>query len=81
MFEFVAFAELQTDMTDFTSDLGDGSIHFFDFKNYAMRVLFPGINHHPVMAEKMVNVDLSCYRECVMFTLNCLHLYILFLFL
>ncbi len=42
-------------MTDFTSDLGDGCIHFFDFKNYAMRVLFPGVDHHAVMDEKMVS--------------------------
>jgi hypothetical protein len=41
-------------MTDFTTDLGDGAIHFFDFKNYAMRVLFPGVNSHSVMKEKMV---------------------------
>ncbi|CAB4010103.1 plexin-A4, partial, partial [Paramuricea clavata] len=52
-----AFAELQTDMTDFTTDLGDGSIHFFDFKNYAMRVLFPGVNSHSVMKEKMAQED------------------------
>ena len=42
-------------MTDFTTDLGGGGIHFFDFKNYAIRVLFPGVEEHVVMEEKRVN--------------------------
>lgn len=62
----VAFAELQTDMSDFTTDLGDGSIHFFDFKNYAMHVLFPGVDSHDVMKERKVSysyMDLM-YKSC-----------------
>ena len=57
----VAFAELQTDMTDFTTDLGDGAIHFFDFKNYAMRVLFPGVDSHDIMKDKMVCCNFLYY--------------------
>ena len=57
----VAFAELQTDMSDFTTDLGDGCIHFFDFKNYALRVLFPGVDSHDVMKERKVRYKVSLF--------------------
>ncbi|XP_060073479.1 plexin-A4-like [Ylistrum balloti] len=37
-----AFAELQTDMTELTSDLyGQVAIPFWDYRTYCMRVLFP----------------------------------------
>ncbi|XP_055883626.1 plexin-A2-like isoform X2 [Biomphalaria glabrata] len=48
-----AFAELQTDMTELTSDLSGGcSIPFWDYRTYCMRVLFPPeCNDHPVIKE------------------------------
>ena len=64
----LAFAELQTDMSDFTTDLGDGSIHFFDFKNYAMHVLFPGVDSHDVMKERKVGlyfIDTLCINYTI----------------
>ncbi|XP_066284812.1 plexin-A1-like isoform X4 [Branchiostoma lanceolatum] len=49
-----AFAELQTDMTDLTSDLGGTGIPFLDYRTYMMRVLFPGQDMHPVLKETNV---------------------------
>ncbi|GFS14071.1 plexin-A2-like [Elysia marginata] len=48
-----AFAELQTDMSELTSDLsGGGSIPFWDYRTYCMRVLFPpDCNDHAVIRE------------------------------
>ncbi|KAH9508125.1 Plexin-A4 [Bulinus truncatus] len=48
-----AFAELQTDMSELTSDLSGGcSIPFWDYRTYCMRVLFPPeCNDHPVIRE------------------------------
>lgn len=46
-----AFAELQTEVTDLTSDLGGMSgIPFRDYRSFTMRVLFPTVpeNDHPV---------------------------------
>ena len=47
----VAFAELQTEVTDLTSDLGGLSgIPFRDYRSFTMRVLFPSVpeNDHPI---------------------------------
>ncbi|RUS74742.1 hypothetical protein EGW08_017493, partial [Elysia chlorotica] len=48
-----AFTELQTDMSELTSDLsGGGSIPFWDYRTYCMRVLFPpDCNNHAVIRE------------------------------
>ncbi|XP_035826878.1 plexin-A2 [Aplysia californica] len=47
-----AFAELQTDMSELASDLsGGGSIPFWDYRTYCMRVLFPGVTDHTVIRE------------------------------
>ncbi|BFZ08936.1 hypothetical protein BsWGS_11975 [Bradybaena similaris] len=48
-----AFAELQTDMSELTSDISGGSsIPFWDYRTYCMRVLFPPeCNDHPVIRE------------------------------
>uniref|UniRef100_S4R799 Plexin cytoplasmic RasGAP domain-containing protein n=1 Tax=Petromyzon marinus TaxID=7757 RepID=S4R799_PETMA len=46
-----AFAELQTDINELTSDLDGTGIPFLDYRTYAMRVLFPGIEEHPVLKE------------------------------
>lgn len=49
-----AFAELQTDIHELTNDLDGAGIPFLDYRTYAMRVLFPGIEDHPVLKEMEV---------------------------
>lgn len=44
-----AFAELQTEMTDLTSDLTSGGIPFLDYCTYAMKILFPNVDDHVVL--------------------------------
>ncbi|CAG0902543.1 unnamed protein product [Cyprideis torosa] len=44
-----AFAELQTEITDWTSDMTHGGIPFLDYRTYAMKILFPNIEKHLVM--------------------------------
>uniref|UniRef100_A0A665VW59 Plexin-A2-like n=1 Tax=Echeneis naucrates TaxID=173247 RepID=A0A665VW59_ECHNA len=51
-----AFAELQTDINELTSDLDRAGIPHLDYRTYAMRVLFPGIEDHPVLRE-LENVE------------------------
>ncbi|XP_060579456.1 plexin-A2-like isoform X2 [Ruditapes philippinarum] len=54
-----AFAELQTDMTELTSDhFGQIAIPFWDYRTYCMRVLFPqDEDSHPVIRD--LDVDPS----------------------
>lgn len=42
-------------MTDLTSDLTAGGIPFLDYQSYAMKVLFPNSDDHPVLREMQVN--------------------------
>lgn len=58
-FPTLAFAELQTDINELTNDLDGAGIPFLDYRTYAMRVLFPGIEDHPVLKEMEVWVCLS----------------------
>lgn len=46
-----AFAELQTDIHELTQELDGAGIPFLEYRTYAMRVLFPGIEDHPVLKE------------------------------
>ena len=39
-----AFAELQTEVSDFTSDLSVVGIPVWDYQTYATLVLFPSVN-------------------------------------
>lgn len=50
-FFVLAFAELQTDIHELTSDLDGAGIPFLDYRTYTMRVLFPGIEDHPVLRD------------------------------
>uniref|UniRef100_A0A8D3DK87 Sema domain-containing protein n=1 Tax=Scophthalmus maximus TaxID=52904 RepID=A0A8D3DK87_SCOMX len=52
-----AFAELQTDINELTSDLDRAGIPYLDYRTYAMRVLFPGIDDHPVLRELEASVE------------------------
>lgn len=49
LFDIVAFAELQTEVSDFTSDLGVIGTPIWDYKTYTFKVLFPSHSDHPVM--------------------------------
>lgn len=51
-----AFAELQTDIHELTSDLDGAGIPFLDYRTYTMRVLFPGIEEHPVLRDLEVEL-------------------------
>ncbi len=55
---FVAFAELQTEVSDVTSDLGMTGIPIWDYKQYTFKVLFPSHHDHPVLHMTM---DVSRY--------------------
>ncbi|XP_076857395.1 LOW QUALITY PROTEIN: plexin A3 [Brachyhypopomus gauderio] len=46
-----AFAELQTDIQELTNDMDGVKIPFLDYRTYTMRVMFPGIEEHPVLKE------------------------------
>lgn len=59
VFSPTAFAELQTDINELTSDLDRSGIPYLDYRTYAMRVLFPGIEDHPVLRELEVT-DRQC---------------------
>lgn len=52
-----AFAELQTDIHELTSDLDGAGIPFLDYRTYTMRVLFPGIEDHPVLRDLEVRIS------------------------
>lgn len=54
LFFIAAFAELQTDITDLTSDLSTSGMPFLDFQMYALHVLFPGLSDHPVLHKNKV---------------------------
>ncbi|XP_066284824.1 plexin-A2-like isoform X5 [Branchiostoma lanceolatum] len=58
-----AFAELQTDITELTNDLEGGGIPFLDYRNYTMRVLFPGCDDHPVLRDLEVPGGKAAYME------------------
>ncbi|XP_051515288.1 plexin-A2-like [Myxocyprinus asiaticus] len=64
-----AFAELQTDINELTSDLDRAGIPYLDYRTYAMRVLFPGIEDHPVLRELEVsgNGQLSVEKALKLF--------------
>lgn len=66
---FAAFAELQTDINELTSDLDRAGIPYLDYRTYAMRVLFPGIDDHPVLRELEVS-DIWCKNALLTSTCN-----------
>uniref|UniRef100_A0A8C7IL90 Plexin-A1 n=1 Tax=Oncorhynchus kisutch TaxID=8019 RepID=A0A8C7IL90_ONCKI len=54
-----AFAELQTDIHELTQELDGTGIPFLEYRTYAMRVLFPGIEDHPVLKEMEVQANVE----------------------
>lgn len=53
-----AFAELQTDITDLTADLESTGIPIFDHRTFVMKVFFPGVTDHPILADPKVSANL-----------------------
>ncbi|KAG9332694.1 hypothetical protein JZ751_014792 [Albula glossodonta] len=62
-------SQLQTDINELTSDLDRAGIPHLDYRTYAMRVLFPGIEDHPVLRELEVsgNGQLNVEKALKMF--------------
>ena len=60
---FSAFTELQTDMTELTSDdYGQVTIPFWDYKTYCMRIMFPGSEDHLLTVDNHLSqVGHVCY--------------------
>ncbi|XP_055945383.1 plexin A3-like isoform X2 [Argiope bruennichi] len=58
-----AFAELQTEMTDLTSDLTTGGIPFLDYRTYAMKVLLPNNDDHSVLRDMQIDPIKKPYIE------------------
>lgn len=57
-FSLSAFAELQTEMTDLTSDLiGAGGIPFLDYRFYTMKILFPNMDETSVLQMERPDLD------------------------
>ncbi|GBO08489.1 Plexin-A2, partial [Araneus ventricosus] len=57
------FAELQTEMTDLTSDLTTGGIPFLDYRTYAMKVLLPNNDDHSVLRDMQIDPIKKPYIE------------------
>lgn len=68
-----AFAELQTDIHELTQELDGAGIPFLDYRTYAMRVLFPGIEDHPVLKEMEVQCTMDAYTHKIVQSMNCIH--------
>ncbi|KAG7239845.1 hypothetical protein INR49_030558 [Caranx melampygus] len=62
-----SFAELQTDIHELTQELDGAGIPFLDYRTYAMRVLFPGIEDHPVLKEMEVRVQANVEKALTLF--------------
>ncbi|KAG8193494.1 hypothetical protein JTE90_003709 [Oedothorax gibbosus] len=58
-----AFAELQTEMTDLTGDVGSGGIPFLDYRTYAMKVLLPNADDHHVLRDMQIDPIQRPYVE------------------
>lgn len=50
-----AFAELQTDIVDLTTDLEGGGIPFWDYHTYTFKVLFPGLSDHVILHPPVID--------------------------
>jgi len=69
----LAFAELQTDMSDLMSDLNVTGIPYWDYKNFTFKILFPGQTDHPSLHKLMVCVIAELVRLLEIITIVFLH--------
>jgi plexin A len=60
-----AFAELQTEVSDLTSDLSMTGIPFWDYRTYTFKVLFPSHTDHPIL-HNPVDVSATEFHESKM---------------
>lgn len=58
-----AFAELQTEVTDLTSDLNITGTPYWDYKTYVFKVLFPGHADHAVLHNSIKKLTVSNCTE------------------
>jgi len=57
LFCVTAFTELQTEIPDFSRDVGTSRVPFFDYRHYTFKVLFPDYKlDHPIMQMPTKNV-------------------------
>jgi len=55
-----AFTELQTEISEFTSEVGHASVPFFDYRDYTFKLLFPHQPpNHPILQMPTTNVCIS----------------------
>jgi plexin A len=52
IFSYLAFAELQTEMTDLTGDVSACGIPFLEYRNYSMKILFPNGEDHGILSHE-----------------------------
>uniref|UniRef100_A0A0K2UN22 PlexinBlike [Acyrthosiphon pisum] n=1 Tax=Lepeophtheirus salmonis TaxID=72036 RepID=A0A0K2UN22_LEPSM len=74
-----AFAELQTDMTDLTSELETSGIPIREHRKYIMNVFFPGVTDHPILnvsseiedrkSYSLSQMDQLIHNKCFLLTL------------
>lgn len=49
----LVFAEYQTEMVDLTQDVDQSMTPYLNFEQFAMRVLYPGLDYHPIMEKEV----------------------------
>ncbi|XP_061657448.1 plexin-A1-like isoform X3 [Syngnathoides biaculeatus] len=59
--------KVTTDIHELTQELDGAGIPFLDYRTYAMRVLFPGIEDHPVLKEMEVRVQANVEKALTLF--------------
>lgn len=69
IYHILAFAELQTDMTDLTADLENSGIPTLDHTSYIMKVFFPGVSDHPILNAPKVHIKLK-EVEIILFNIS-----------
>uniref|UniRef100_A0A183IWQ4 Sema domain-containing protein n=1 Tax=Soboliphyme baturini TaxID=241478 RepID=A0A183IWQ4_9BILA len=65
-----AFAELQTDMTEWTTETTAAGIPFLPYREYVMQVLFPSSINHPVLKDLEVDANRRTQLERGLTLLN-----------
>ncbi|XP_078341905.1 plexin-B-like isoform X5 [Crassostrea virginica] len=58
-----AFAELQTDMTDLTTDLDSSRKPYHDYDEYTFRILFPGMFDHIILQPPQRNENFDRHPD------------------
>lgn len=59
---FLAFAELQTEVSDIASDLGSIGVPFWDYNMYSLKLLFPSERDFTLFQRCKSSVSHSLHR-------------------